>query len=68
MKRSYPVPTTIDLDDADFDRILENFENSLYEYLDDEYREICRNNFKAIEELAELMTKEEVEEFINCEY
>lgn len=37
MKRSYPVPTTIDLDDADFDRILENFEHSLYEYLDDEY-------------------------------
>lgn len=37
MKRTYSASITIELDDADFNRVLENFENSLYEYLDDEY-------------------------------
>ena len=44
----------------------ENWETT--EYLDDEDREICKNNFRAIEEIAQLMTKEEVEDFINCDY
>lgn len=38
------------------------------EYLDDDDRRICEENFKAIEGLAELMTEEEVDEFINADY
>lgn len=44
----------------------ENWLNS--EYLDDEDRQICIDNLQTIESLAELMTEEEVEEFINADY
>jgi hypothetical protein len=38
------------------------------EYIDDEQKALCENNIKAIKKLATLMTKEEVEEFINADY
>lgn len=38
------------------------------EYLDVEARQTCINNFEAIESLAELMTEEELDEFINADY
>lgn len=38
------------------------------EYLDAEARQTCINNFEAIESLAELMTEEELDEFINADY
>lgn len=38
------------------------------EYIDDEYKETIKTNFKEIEKLAALMTKEEVEDFIGCIY
>lgn len=38
------------------------------EYLDAEARQTCINNFEAIENLAELMTEEELDEFINADY
>ena len=38
------------------------------EYLDAEARQTCINNFEAIESLAELMTEEELDEFINANY
>lgn len=37
-------------------------------YLDDEQKLTCFNNIKEIAEMAELMTKEELEDFINCDY
>lgn len=40
----------------------------LSSYLDDEQKLTCFNNIKAIAEMAELMTQEEVEDFINCNY
>ena len=44
----------------------ENWEQS--EYIDDEQKERCRDNLKVISEIAELMTTEEAENFINCIY
>ena len=44
----------------------ENWEQS--EYIDDEQKELCRDNIKVIGEIAELMSAEEVEDFINCIY
>lgn len=38
------------------------------EYIDDEQKELCWDNIKVIEEIAELMSAEEVEDFINCIY
>ena len=38
------------------------------EYIDDEQKALCEANIKAIKKLAKLMTKEEVEEFINADY
>ena len=38
------------------------------EYIDDEQKLMCFNNIKAIAEMAKLMTKEEIEDFINCDY
>ena len=38
------------------------------EYLDDEARQTCIENFKAIKSLADLMTQEELEDFINADY
>lgn len=38
------------------------------EYIDDEQKALCEDNIKAIKKLAKLMTKEEVEEFINADY
>ena len=38
------------------------------EYIDDEYKEEIKANFAAIEGMAVLMTKEEVEDFIGCVY
>ena len=38
------------------------------EHIDDEQKALCEDNIKAIKELAQLMTKEEVEEFINAQY
>lgn len=38
------------------------------EYIDDEQKALCEDNLKAIPKLAKLMTKEEVEEFINGDY
>lgn len=38
------------------------------EYLDEEARKTCMENFEAIKSLAELMTEEELEEFINANY
>jgi hypothetical protein len=37
-------------------------------YLDDEQKLICFNNIKAIVEMAQLMTQEEIEDFISCNY
>ena len=37
-------------------------------YIDDEQKLICFNNIKEIAEMAQLMTQEEVEDFINCNY
>lgn len=37
-------------------------------YIDDEQKLICFNNIKEIAKIAELMTQEEVEDFINCNY
>ena len=44
----------------------DGWENS--EYIDDEQKEACRNNIKAIEEMAELMTTEQLDDFIHGEY
>lgn len=44
----------------------ENWENS--EYIDDEQKAACRNNIKAIGEMAELMTMEQLDEFIHGDY
>ena len=44
----------------------ENWEQS--EYIDDEQKELCRDNIKVIGEIAELMSAEEVDDFINCIY
>ena len=44
----------------------ENWEQS--EYINDEQKERCRDNLKVIGEIAELMTTEEAEDFINCIY
>ena len=38
------------------------------EYIDDKQKELCRNNIKEISRLAQLMTKEEIIEFISCDY
>ena len=38
------------------------------EYIDDEQKALCENNLKIIPKLAKLMTKEEVEAFINYPY
>lgn len=38
------------------------------EYIDDEQKLICFNNIKEIAEMAQLMTQEELEDFINCDY
>jgi hypothetical protein len=38
------------------------------EYLSDEAKKICEDNVKAIAEIAELMTEEELEEFISADY
>ncbi len=38
------------------------------EYLDEEARKTCIDNFEAIKSLAELMTEEELDEFINADY
>lgn len=37
-------------------------------YIDDEQKLICFNNIQEIAKLAELMTQEEIEDFINCDY
>lgn len=44
----------------------ENWEHS--KYIDDEQKERCRENLKVIDKIAELMTTEEAEDFINCIY
>ena len=38
------------------------------EYIDDEQKVLCEANIKEIKKLARLMTKEEIEEFINADY
>lgn len=38
------------------------------EDIDDEQKEKCKNNIREIGHLAELMTEEEVAEFISCDY
>ena len=38
------------------------------EYIGDEQKLICFNNIQAITKMAELMTQEELEDFINCDY
>jgi hypothetical protein len=38
------------------------------EYIDDEQKALCEANIKAIKKMAKLMTKEEIEEFINADY
>ena len=38
------------------------------EYIDDEQKALCEKNLKEIKKLAQLMTKEELEDFINCDY
>ena len=38
------------------------------EYIDDEQKLICFNNIKEISKMAQLMTQEEIEDFINCDY
>ena len=43
-----------------------NWEQS--KYIDDEQKERCRENLKVIGKIAELMTTEEAEDFINCIY
>lgn len=43
-----------------------NWEQS--EYISDKQKELCRVNIKTIDEIAELMSVEEVEDFINCIY
>ena len=43
-----------------------DWENS--EYITDEQKEACRKNIKAIEEMAELMTLEQLDDFIHGEY
>lgn len=37
-------------------------------YIDDEQKLMCFNNIKEIAAMAQLMTQEEVEDFINCDY
>ena len=37
-------------------------------YIDDEYKLICVKNIQEISKMATLMTKEELEDFINCDY
>lgn len=37
-------------------------------FIESEQKLLCINNIKAIKEMAELMTKEEVEDFIQCKY
>lgn len=44
----------------------EDWKNS--EYIDDEQKKQCEDNLKTIEEMATLMTKEEIEDFINFDY
>lgn len=44
----------------------ENWEQG--EYIDDKQKEKCRDNIKVIGEIAEFMTTEEAENFINCTY
>ncbi len=38
------------------------------EYIEDEQKILCKNNLKVIEEIAVLMTQDEVEDFINYDY
>lgn len=38
------------------------------EYIDGEQKKICKNNIKEISRLAQLMTKEEIADFISCDY
>lgn len=38
------------------------------EYIDDEQKTLCEENLKEIDKMAILMTKEEVEDFINYDY
>lgn len=38
------------------------------EYIEPDQKERCKDNIKAIEKMAQLMTKEEVEDFINYDY
>ena len=38
------------------------------EYIDEEQKELCKENLKEIKKLAKLMTKEEIENFINYNY
>ena len=38
------------------------------EYIEDEQKKLCEKNLKKIEKMAVLMTKEEVEDFINYDY
>lgn len=44
----------------------ENWKES--EYIENEQKVFCKNNLKSIEEMAVLMTKEEVEDFMNHDY
>jgi len=44
----------------------ENWEQG--EHIDDEQKELCWDNIRAIEGIAELMSAEEIEDFINCIY
>lgn len=38
------------------------------EYIDDEQKLICFNNIQVIAKMAKLMTQEELEEFLSCDY
>ena len=38
------------------------------EYIDDEFKKTCEDNLKVIAEIAELMTEQELDEFINADY
>lgn len=48
------------------DRNYKNWKKS--KFIESEQKLLCINNIKAIKEMAELMTKEEVEDFIQCKY
>ena len=48
------------------DRNYKNWKKS--KFVESEQKLLCINNIRAIKEMAELMTKEEVEDFIQCKY